>query len=144
MEALGQALSPLSGLLDRFEPAVLQAAQQRQADEESQMESEYLGLKAVEQAVLSRLLEQGQRFRPYDGDALRFYREKTGAAVSPQKAQNALESLRQRTPALVWKSARGEYAVDDAAMHRWYEQRTAAGDWPPVGPRTDLDLEEGA
>lgn len=144
MEALGQALSPLSGLPGRFEPAVLQAAQQRQADEESQMESEFLGLKAVEQAVLWRLLEQGQRFRPYDGDALRFYKEKTGTAVNPQKAQNALESLRQRTPALVWKSARGEYAVDDAAMHRWYEQRTAAGDWPPAGQETDPDQEEEA
>lgn len=144
MEALGQALSPLSGLPGRFEPAVLQAARQRQADEESQMESEYLGLKAVEQAVLWRLLEQGQRFRPYDGEALRFYKEKTGATVNPQKAQNALESLRQRTPALVWKSARGEYAVDDAAMHRWYEQRSAAGDWPPIGPQIDLDLDEEA
>lgn len=144
MEALGQALSPLSGLPGRFEPTVLQAARQRQADDESQMESEYLGLKVVEQAVLWRLLEQGQRFRPYDGDALRFYKEKTGAAVNPQKAQNALESLRQRTPALVWKSARGEYAVDDAAMHRWYEQRSAAGDWPPAGPQIDLDLEEEA
>lgn len=140
MEALGQALSPLSGVTGRFEPAVLQAAQQRLADDESQMESEYLGLKAVERAVLWRLLEQGQRFRPYDGEALRFYKEKTGVAVSPQKAQNALESLRQRTPTLVWKSARGEYAVDDAAMHRWYEQRTAAGNWPPAGPQFDLDL----
>jgi hypothetical protein len=139
MEALGQALSPLSGLAGRFEPAVLQAAQQCQADDESQMESEYLGLKAVERAVLWRLLEQGQRFRPYDGEALRFYKEKTGVAVSPQKAQNALESLRQRTPTLVWKSARGEYAVDDAAMHRWYEQRTAAGNWPPAGPQIDPD-----
>jgi len=144
MEALGQALSPLSGLAGRFEPVVFQAAQQRQADDESQMESEYLGLKAIEQAVLWRLLEQGQRFRPYDGEALRFYKEKTGVAVSPQKAQNALESLRQRTPTLVWKSARGEYAVDDAAMHRWYEQRTAAGNWPPAGPPVDLDLEEDA
>jgi len=36
------------------------------------------------------------------------------------ETQRALENLRQHTPALVWKSARGEYAVDDAAMHRWY------------------------
>lgn len=140
MEALGNALSPLSGLSIRFEPAVLMAARQRQADDEAQMESAYLGLKPLEQAVLWRLLEQGQRFRPYDGDALRFYQEKSGASVSAQKAQNALESLRQGMPALVWKSARGEYAVDDAAMHRWFEQRVAAGAWPPVGPQIDLDL----
>jgi hypothetical protein len=30
----------------------------------------------LEQAVLWRLLEMGQRFRPYDAEALRFYREK--------------------------------------------------------------------
>lgn len=138
MEALGQALSPLSGIVDRFEPAVLQAAQQRQQLDEAQMESEYLGLKALEQAVLWRLLEQGQRFRPYDAEALRFYQQKSGNKVSAQQAQNALETLRQRTPALVWKSARGEYAVDDAAMHRWYEQRVAAGTWPPTGPQLEL------
>lgn len=138
MEALGQALSPLSDIAGRFEPAVLQAAQQRQQLDEAQMESEYLGLKALEQAVLWRLLEQGQRFRPYDAEALRFYQQKSGKKVSAQQAQNALETLRQRTPALVWKSARGEYAVDDAAMHRWYEQRVAADTWPPTGPQLDL------
>ncbi len=132
MEALGNALSPLAGLTTRFEPAVLEAARQRQADEEAQMESDYLGLKPLERAVLWRLLEQGQRFRPYDGEALAFYQKKTGAAVTPQKTQNALEALRQRIPAMVWKSARGEYAVDDAAMHRWFETKVANNTWPPT------------
>ena len=140
MGALDLALSPFSGLGTRFEPAVLEAARRRQADDEAQMESEYLALKPLEQAVLWRLLEQGPRFRPYDGEALRFYREKTGAPVTPQKAQGALESLRERTPALVWKSARSEYAVDDAAMHRWFEQRTRAGSWPPRALQAELSL----
>lgn len=131
MEALGQALSPLSGLAGRFEPAVLQAARQRQQDDEAQMESDYLGLKPLEQAILWRLLELGPRFRPYDAEALHFYREKSGHQVSAQKAQNALESLRDRTPSLVWKSARGEYSVEDAAMHRWFGQRQQTGTWPP-------------
>ncbi len=142
MEALGQALSPLAALTTRFEPAVVQAAEQHKADDESQMESDYLSLKVVEQAVLWRLLEQGQRFRPYDAEALRFYREKAGVAVTPPKAQNALEALRQRSPAMVWKSARGEYAVDDAAMHRWFERRVAAGTWPPVGLQTDFGFSD--
>ena len=143
MEALGQALSPLSGLQGvRFEQAVLQAAQARQQDDEAQMESEYLALKPLEQAVLWRLLEMGQRFRPYDAEALRFYREKAQAKVTVQQAQNALESLRNRHPALVWKSARGEYAVDDAAMHRWFEQRTADGHWSPVDPQGQLTMGE--
>lgn len=140
MEALGQVLSPLAALTGRFEPAMLQAAAQRQQDDEGQMESDYLGLKPLEQAVLWRMLEQGPRFRPYDAEALRFYREKTGRdkAVTPPQAQNALESLRQRSPALVWKSARGEYAVEDAAMHRWYETRAAAGTWPPLSRQGKL------
>ncbi|MDP2253467.1 MAG: hypothetical protein Q8J60_04720, partial [Thiobacillus sp.] len=142
MEALGQALSPLAALSTRFEPGVVQAARQRLTDDEAQMASDYLGLKPLEQAVLWRLLEQGQRFRPYDAEALRFYSEKTGAPVTAQKAQNALETLRQHTPAMVWKSARGEYAVDDAGMHRWFEQCLAAGTWPPAG--SQMDLEQGA
>lgn len=143
MEALGQALSPLSGLQGvRFEQAVLRAAKERQQADEAQMESEYLALRPLEQAVLWRLLEQGPRFRPYDGEALRFYRERVTGQVTPQMAQRALESLRERNPALVWKSARGEYAVDDAAMHRWFEQRAGAGRWPPVDPQGQLAMDD--
>lgn len=142
MGALGAVLSPLSGVSGRFEPALQQAAQERQQQDEAQMESDYLGLKPSEQAVLWRMLDQGPRFRPYDAEALRFYRDKLGRAVSVQQAQKALEALRQRTPALVWKSARGEYAVADAAMHRWFQGRVAAGAWPPVLPQGTLALED--
>ena len=140
MEALGLVLSPLSAITGRFEPAMNGAAEQRQRDDESQMESDYLGLKPLEQAVLWRMLEQGQRFRPYDSKALKFYRELTAGPVSAQRAQNALEALRQRMPPLVWKSARGEYAVEDAAMHRWFEELKGASNWPPQGPQGDLDF----
>jgi len=134
IEALGTALNPMSASTLRCEPAVLDAARQHQATDEAQMDSTYLGLKPLEQAILWRLLDQGQRFRPYDGDALRFYQETIGVAVTAPKVQNAIEALRQRNPALIWKSARGEYAVDDAAMHRWFEQRVAAESWPPIEP----------
>lgn len=144
MEALGQVLSPLAGLEGRFEPAMREAALQRQRDDESQMESDYLGLRPTEQAVLWRMLALGQRFRPYDADALKFYREETKHPVSVAQAQKALEALRQRTPALVWKSARGEYAVEDAAMHRWFEDSQAAGQWPPQLPQGLPALDDDA
>lgn len=144
MEALGQVLSPLSGITGRFELAMLEAALQRQRDDEAQMESDYLGLKPLEQAVLWRMLELGPRFRPYDAEALKFYRAQTGTTVSVPKVQNALESLRQRMPALVWKSARGEYAVEDAAMHRWFEARKQADNWPPSSPQSDMGFEGDA
>ncbi len=142
MAALGAVLSPLSGHSGRFEPALQQAAQDQQAQDEAQMESDYMGLKPTEQAVLWRMLDQGPRFRPYDAEALRFYRDKLGRPVSVQQAQKALEALRQRTPALVWKSARGEYAVEDAAMHRWFQSRAAAGRWPPNPSPGGLALDD--
>jgi hypothetical protein len=142
MAALGQVLSPLAAIDGRFEPALLQAARDRQTQDEAQMESDYLGLKPTEQAVLWRMLDQGPRYRPYDAEALRFYRDKTGRPVNAAQAQRALEALRQRTPALVWKSARGEYALQDAAMHRWFETRSQAGLWPPEPAQGQLALED--
>lgn len=142
MVALGQVLSPLSDIGGRFELAMLDAALQRQRDDEAQMESDFLGLKPLEQAVLWRMLELGPRFRPYDAEAVKFYRAQTASAVSAPKVQNALETLRQSMPALVWKSARGEYAVEDAAMHRWFDARKAAGNWPPRSPQSDLSFDE--
>lgn len=88
------------------------------------------------------MLERGPRFRPYDGDALHFYRERVGGPVSAQKAQNALEVLRQRTPPLVWKSARGEYSVADMAMRRWFDQRAQQGRWAPGDAQGQLVLDE--
>lgn len=141
MAALGHVLSPLSEVEGRFEPAMLEAAAQRQRENQAQMESDYLSLRPLEQAVLWRMLAQGSRFRPYDADALRFYQEQLNEKTSPQKVQTALESLRSRQPSLIWKSARSEYAVDDAAMHQWYQQRVAAGTWPPMGSQWEGDEE---
>lgn len=135
MEALGAALSPLSSFKGRFEDAVMQAANQHQQDEQTQLESAYLALAPLEAAVLWRMLDQGARFRPYDAASMRFYKDHTDEKVTPAKAQKALESLRDRQPSLIWKSARSEYAVDDAAMQRWYQSRVDAGTWPPLGPR---------
>ncbi len=137
MEALGQVLSPLATHTGRFEDALLAQAAQQQQNDEAQMASDYTALKPIEQAVLWRMLELGTRFRPYDAEALQFYNDKTGDKITPAKAQKALEGLRARQPSLIWKSARSEYAVEDAAMLRWYAQRVAAGTWPPVGPQLD-------
>ena len=140
IDALGQVLSPLasnSNSSARFEDAMLAKAHQRQQDDETQMESDYLALRPLEQAVLWRLIELGARFRPYDADALQFYNLKSGEKVTSAKVQKALDSLRSHQPSLVWKSARSEYAVEDAAMPRWFAQRLAAGAWPPVGPQLD-------
>ncbi len=131
IDAVGQSLNPVAETQGRFELSVLQAATQRQQDDETQMASDYLALSKLEQAVLWRMLAQGAKFRPYDAASLRFYIEKAGTKATPAKVQNALESLRNRQPSMIWKSARSEYAVDDAAMNRWYEAHVKAGTWPP-------------
>ena len=132
--AIRQALSPLTAPEGvRFEDALLQAGKDKVASEEEQMAPDYIGLPAAEQVVLWRLLEQGQKFGPYDAAALAFYEEKIGNKLSPALAQNALDGLRSRNPFMVWKSLRGEYAVDDAAMHHWYDAAINDGAWPPRG-----------
>ncbi|MAY69901.1 MAG: ATPase [Halomonas sp.] len=131
MEALGQAMSPLAADENRFEQRLVSLAQARQRDVEQDMASDYLGLDPVQQAVLWRMLEMGEGFRPYNAESLAFYRRITGKSVSAQKAQRALESLRERTPPLAWKSSRGEYAVEDAAMTKWFRSLIDAGRWPP-------------
>ena len=129
---LGEVLHPLNTAPGRFEDQLLGAAWQRTIDDEVQMASDFLALKPLEQAVLWRLLELGSRFRAYDADALDFYAKSTGSPVTAQQVQYVLESLRTQTPAMVWKSARGEYAIDEAMMYQWYQRRKQDGAWPPV------------
>lgn len=131
-QVLGFALNPLNDIQVRFEDYTLTEATRQQAADEAQMESSYIALKPLEQAIIWRLLDRGELFRPYDADTLQFYEAKVGKKVTPAQTQNALETLRSLNPALVWKSARGEYALDDAMMHQWYAKRVQADAWPPA------------
>lgn len=139
---LGEALNPLNIPERGFEGKVLESADEQCADDERGMESAYLALRPIEQAVLWRMLEQKDRFRPYDADALAFYRDKTAEKMTAQKAQAAIEALRAQTPSLVWKSAKGEYALDDTAMNNWYTKRVQEGTWPPLLPPDPNDQED--
>ena len=130
-ENLGRTLNPLQGSKARFETDLLKSAQNNQAQEELAMANAYLALLPLEQAVLWRILDQGARFRPYNADNLRFCSEKTGEKITAPRVQKTLEGLRARQPSLIWKSARGEYAIDDTVMTRWYENQVKAGAWPP-------------
>jgi hypothetical protein len=144
LNALGDALNPAYERKERFEQTIANAAEEQLELDELQMESDYLALKRIEQVVLWRMLEQGSKFRPYDAEAHKFYSSKLSRPVSTQQIQAAIESLRERNPPLVWKSARSEYVVEDASMHRWYEKRVAADTWPPNDPQGLLVLDSDA
>jgi len=108
------------------------------------MTSAFLALRPIEQAVLWRMFDQKDRFRPYDAEALKFYRARTGEKITPQKTQAAIDALRAQTPSLIWKSAKGEYALDDAGMLNWFEKKVRDGAWPPVDPDFDGADDAGA
>ena len=115
---------------------ILHGAREFQRNEAQERLQLYLGLHPLAQFVLWRMLEQGASFRPYDADAKDFYSKLLGEEVSTQRVQAAIKSLRDREPSIVWKSSRGEYAVDDTQMRGWFQQLQEAGQWPP-GPDRD-------
>ncbi|MBA5690559.1 ATP-binding protein [Rugamonas apoptosis] len=129
---LGEALNPTRCGGERFETRVLISAEQARASNERQLTAAYLALKPLEQTIVWRMLEYCERFRAYDADAVAFYRTVVGKPVTTNQVQTALEALRNLTPPMVWKSARGEYSIEDTAMHPWYLQRAGAQRWPPA------------
>ena len=100
MDALGQVLSPLAGITGRFEGAMLARARQRQQDDEAQMESDYLALKPLEQAVLWRLIELGARFRPYNAPRrCRFTTTRRATRSAPPRCKKRWTACAPTSPA---------------------------------------------
>ena len=133
MQALGNALNPLSVNEGPLETRVESDAVKQMHADRAEMTSVYLGLPPLQQAILWRMLDRQQNFKPYDRDALRFYAGVVSdkASITPNRVQNAIEKMRAMSPSLVWKSARGEYAVEDVGMHAWHRDRLADQAWPP-------------
>jgi hypothetical protein len=80
-------------------------------------------LSPIQQAVLGRLAEEGDAFAPFTKAALADYAAKVGEEVSTASAQSAIDSLREKN--LVWKSARGTYALEEADFADWYREAKA-------------------
>lgn len=137
LRIVGDEVSPLNPPVAGFEAKVLAAAENERLDDERHMEAAFLALRPIERAILWRMFEQKGAFRPYDSEALKFYRDKTGKKITTPQVQAAIESLRAQTPSMIWKSAKGEYALDDTSMLKWFEKRSSAHAWPPADPEFD-------
>src|ERR1035437_954372 len=131
-------LSPLQGNVAGFEKRVYTEAIMQQETDAKQWESLYLGLSALQQSLIWRLLEKRSTFKPYDADALQFYASKGSKRFSPAQVQTALETMRKQSPPLVWKSARGEYALEDISMLNWFLQAKQKNLWPPKTSEINL------
>lgn len=91
------------------------AALRRQLQEE--YEATWSGLTPLQQAALERLGEEGAQCAPFSAASLAAYTAAVGEAVEAPTAQTAIEALRQRN--LVWRSARGQYALEDQGLADW-------------------------
>jgi len=123
--------------LERFEVRLENAAIEHRIVERDRMSERFATLPPLQRIALWRLLEQRERFRPHDRAAAAFYPQALDAfdehrAVDANKIGRAIERLRAASPPLVWRSSRGEYALEDAAMQSWYDDLVAAGRWPPM------------
>ncbi len=114
-----------------FDKAILSHARKAEQQSHEQMTATYCALSPLQRAILWLMFKANDEFRPYDAKALAFYKSKTGKKVTAAQAQQSLERLRDSADPLVWKSARGEYSVEDAGMVRWFESLSQAGKWPP-------------
>lgn len=129
-DAIGTALNASSDGTG-FEAALLGSARQRRAAEREELTGTFLRLAPLQQAVLQRLLEQGESYRAFDAKALAFYGKQTNAKVSVAQVQRAHDALRDKDPPLVWKSLRGDYSVYDQALTGWHAYLVGEKNWPP-------------
>jgi hypothetical protein len=127
---IGDALASSADSLS-FSQRVRELAQEMRERDRDGMSQIYLSLPALEQAVLWRLLDQGEGFRAFDAAALAFYAKQTGKKISTAQAQKAISNLRDNEPPLVWKSLRGEYSLYDVDMLDWYTYLNGLQAWPP-------------
>lgn len=88
----------------------------------SDIESEYASLTDTSKAVLEVMISKGKEFSPFTEDSMSAYRGILNRSdFGAPQIQAALETLRERN--LVWKSARGAYALEDTSLVQWFSQR---------------------
>jgi len=89
-----------------------------------EFEGAYGALTPLQKTIMQVMVRQGDRFSPFTEDSMKAYRETLGEAeLSTSTIQTALEALRERE--LVWREARGAYALEDDGFAEWLNSRAA-------------------
>lgn len=88
-------------------------------------EHAFNGLTALQQSVLEVMAtKQGSAFAPFAEDSMEAYRLISGdTGITASSIQSAIDTLRERD--LVWREARGAYALEDEGFAEWIMQRRA-------------------
>lgn len=85
-------------------------------------ENDFAALSPVQQAILRVMCEKGRDFFPFAEESIQAYRRQIGnETLGVPTVQAALEALREKN--LVWKSARGVYALEDESWAEWLVSR---------------------
>lgn len=114
--ALDYAAAPNLGLFLKKE------AQELRNQIWSEIENEYASLTSIQKAVLEVIIGKGREFSPFTEDSMVAYQEILNRKdFGAPQIQAALEALRERN--LVWNSARGAYALEDASLIQWFSHR---------------------
>ncbi len=132
-EAIGLAANPLAGPDANFHERLAAEADKYERMLDQEHEEVFAALSPLEAAVLRWVLEHGPGARLFTQDALAYYGGVIGKAVGAGSARDAVQSLRNIEPPVLWKSDRGDYALENTDMLRWYRKRKDAGLWPPGG-----------
>lgn len=66
---------------------------------------------------------KGKGFAPFGEETMKCYREyiDSKATLTPQTIQATLDVLREKN--LIWKSARGTYALEDTSWREWLKNQ---------------------
>jgi len=100
-----------------LEEVLIERAILRRTEMLNELKRQLAALTPLQRAILRRMVEEEGDFAPFTGASLAFYGECCGRA-GPRKqptngdVQRALDSL-ERKHRLIWRSARGAYALDD-------------------------------
>lgn len=87
-----------------------------------QYETDCDGLSDLQMAVLRLVAAEGSKLSPFSAATRRHLAAAIDAASVPNSnIQNALTALRER--GLVWRSARGDYALEDQGLADWLAER---------------------
>ena len=82
-----------------------------------QHRSDFGALTDTQRAVLMVLVDDGADFAPFTEKTLARASKRAGKKLSTSDVQKALDALRDKS--LVWRPARGLYALEDQDMREW-------------------------
>lgn len=108
----------LQGEAPRLSELLRQNAQDWHEKIWGEYESAYKSLTPLQKAIIDIMAHKGGNFSPFTEDSMGIYRRALGEReLSTSTIQTALDSLRERE--LVWREARGAYALEDDGFADW-------------------------